>query len=571
MATIGTAPTPPTLVPTNRTPTSAELGVQTSGNFKVFTSGKFVSGVALDPGKLTIVLTHGWNSSSADWPSNMASQFVAAGISANLVAWDWRDDATSDFTVSGCEKILLKTPNQGLAFGTKLLQNLGAGYSQPIHFIGHSFGTLVNAAAANYLEANNFSSAKMQVTLLDEAEIANVLGKPEIVSPTTANLGWIKPLPNSFAQADNYVSAVSILHDNTVNVILTENSPGAFYSSLTDLWNALKVYHGEPCEWYGETIANPAGSVMGNIWSFERNSNFGTPVTGTCFEQFGSGLGLEQISRAGADQLRVVQNGALAEEIGVYYVLKEMHVGVNTVGDVMANVIETALTDSTPVYETTPATIGISTYAPATPDFWSPQLILQNHPLNLGPNWKPLNVRPLGGPSSTPSNSPAYAWLPMTIPTNATLLSFDFMLQGDGAGDSFDAAVNGTNVFSLATSLIQTNVTMNSGLIDVSSYAGQNVELFLGIVGGASTNTILTVSGIRLYSIMPPLLQAQMSGNNFVLSWPLSEAGYVLQTSTNLTDTNSWTAVTNVSAIVNLQNAVTNPISGGAQFYRLKK
>ncbi len=145
------------------------------------------------------------------------------------------------------------------------------------------------------------------------------------------------------------------------------------------------------------------------------------------------------------------------------------------------------------------------------------------------------------------------------------------MLQGDGAGDLFDVALNGTNVFSLATTVIQTNVTMNSGLIDVSSYAGQNVELFFGIVGGASTNTILTVSGIRLYSVMPPLLQAQMSGNNFVLSWPLSAAGYVLQTSTNLTDTNSWTAVPNVPAIVNLQNTVTNPISGGAQFYRLKK
>jgi hypothetical protein len=97
------------------------------------------------------------------------------------------------------------------------------------------------------------------------------------------------------------------------------------------------------------------------------------------------------------------------------------------------------------------------------------------------------------------------------------------------------------------------------------------VELFLGIVGGASTNTILTVSGIRLYSIMPPLLQAQVSENNFALSWPLSASDYVLQTSTNLADTNSWTAVPNVPAIVNLQNAVTNSASDGARFYRLKK
>jgi len=476
LADIGTAPAPPTLVPTNRTPTSAEIGIQTSGNFKVFMNGNFVSGVALDPSKLTIVLTHGWNDSSDTWPSSMASQFVAAGISNNLVAWDWRNDATSDFTPAGCVKVLLKTPNQGFAFGTNLLQSLGAGYSQPIHFIGHSFGTLVNAAAANYLEANNFSSAKMQITLLDEAEIANLLGKPVVVNPTTANLGWIKPLPNSFAWADNYVSAVGILHDNTVNSILTENSPGTFYSSLTDLWNALKVYHGEPCEWYGETITNPAGSVMGNIWSFERNSSFVTPVAGTCFEQFGNGLELEQISRAGADQLRFVQNGALAEEIGVYYALKEANAAVQVVGDVTANVVEWALTDPNPVFQTTPATIGISTYAPATPLYWSPQLILQNHPFNPGPHLKPLGVHPLDDSSS--SNSPAYAWLPMTIPTNATSLSFDFMLQGDGAGDSFDVAINGTNVFSLATSLIQTNVTMNSGLIDVSSYAGQTWNCF---------------------------------------------------------------------------------------------
>lgn len=574
MADIGTAPTPPTVVQTNRTPSSTELGTQTSGNFKVFTKGTFVSGVALDQSKKTIVLTHGWNSSSDDWPSNMASQFVAGGIAANIVAWDWRDDAKFD-----CSTTLSKTPWQGFLLGSNLLQNLGAGYSQPIHFIGHSFGTLVNAAAANYLHgeaANNnppqhLSPSRTQITLLDEAEIANVLGKPKVVNPTTANLGWIKPLPNSFAWADNYVSAVGELHDNAVNIILTENSPGIFYSSFTDLWNALVVYHGEPCQWYGQTVTNPAGSVMGNIWSFERTNSFATPAPGTCFEQFGNGLGLEQISRAGADQFRFVQNGALFEEIVVYYVLKEANVGVSIVGDVTANVIETALTDPNPVFQTTPATIGISTYAPATPDFWSPQLMLQNHPFNLGPNWKPLNVHPLGGPSSTPSNSPAYAWLPMTIPSNATSLSFDFMLVGDGAGDSFDAALNGTNVFSLATSLIQTNVTMNSGLIDVSSYAGQNVELFLGIVGGASTNTILTVSGIRLYSVMPPLLQAQMSGNNFVLSWPLSAADYVLQTSTNLTDTNSWTAVPNVPAIVNLQNTVTNSVSDGTRFYRLKK
>jgi hypothetical protein len=42
-----------------------------------------------------------------------------------------------------------------------------------------------------------------------------------------------------------------------------------------------------------------------------------------------------------------------------------------------------------------------------------------------------------------------------------------------------------------------------------------------------------------------------------------------LQTTTNLADPNSWTTLTNVPAIVNLQNTITNSISGSQGFYRL--
>lgn len=284
---IGSAPTPPTVVQTNRTPSNTELGTQTSGNFKVFTNGAFVSGVALDPSKKTIVLTHGWNDSSDTWPSNMASQFVTAGISANLVAWDWRDAAKQFWP----QTALLKTPVQGNALGTNLLQALGAGYNQSIHFIGHSFGTLVNAGAANYLHTNGFAWTNTQMTLLDEAEIASDLTK---VSPGAFNLEWIKPLPDNFAWADNYISLVGELHyqNNIVNVILTTGQPGVFYASADALYNDMKNYHAVPCDWYGQTVANPAGSVMGDIWSFERNSTFTSLAGGTFFDQQGSGLGL---------------------------------------------------------------------------------------------------------------------------------------------------------------------------------------------------------------------------------------------------------------------------------------
>jgi pimeloyl-ACP methyl ester carboxylesterase len=565
---LGVAPTPPTLVPTNRTPTSAEIGSQTNGILRLFTNGTFTNVFTLDPSKMTIVLTHGWNSSSDAWPLNMASNFVAAGISANIVAWDWRYDATSDVSITGARTVLLRTPAQGYALGTNLFQNLGAGYSQAIHFIGHSFGTEVNAAAANYLEANGYSWANIQMTLLDEAEIANLTK----ISSAILNLDWIKPLPNNFAWSDNYISLVGDLQDNanSVNTILTEGQPSIFYTSESNLLNDMTAYHAVPCQWYGQTITNPAGSVMGDIWSFERNSNFTFPAGGTYFIQQGSGLVLNQIPQAIAASLEFGNRLLFVRDLGVYLVLNTANAGVNIVGDVTANVIEWSLSDPNPVFQTTPATIGITTYAPAAPDFWSPQLVLQNHPLNFQPNLKSSGVHPLDDPSpSTPANSPAYAWLPMTIPTNVTSMSFDFMLQGDGASDSVAAALNGTNVFSMAASLIQTNVTMNSGLIDVSQYAGANVELFFGIVGGTSTNASLTVSGIRLYSIAPPSLQAQAAGNNFVLGWPLSAANFNLQTTTNITDLNSWTTLTNVPAIVNLQNTITNPIVGSQGFYRL--
>jgi len=178
---------------------------------------------------------------------------------------------------------------------------------------------------------------------------------------------------------------------------------------------------------------------------------------------------------------------------------------------------------------------------------------------------------PKGGGGGGGTNAPACAWIPLSVPSNAVSMSFNFMVQGDGQDDSFAVALGGTNVLSLAMGLIQTNVTLSSGLIRVSPWAGQTVELFLGIVGGTSTNASLTVGGISFYGVVPPSLQAQASGSNLVVTWPVSADGYALETSTSLTGTNSWAPVTNVPAIVNFQNTVTNEISAGSRFYRLNK
>jgi hypothetical protein len=127
----------------------------------------------------------------------------------------------------------------------------------------------------------------------------------------------------------------------------------------------------------------------------------------------------------------------------------------------------------------------------------------------------------------------------------------------------------GTNVLLIAENTIQTNVTFSSGSIDISAFAGQTNEFFVGIVGGTSTNAQLTVENLAFSISLPPSLQAQMSDGNLMLSWPMSAQNFNLQTTTNLADPNSWLTLTNVPAIVNLQNTITNPIVGSQGFYRL--
>lgn len=67
----------------------------------------------------------------------------------------------------------------------------------------------------------------------------------------------------------------------------------------------------------------------------------------------------------------------------------------------------------------------------------------------------------------------------------------------------------------------------------------------------------------------PPSLRIQMGGNKAILMWPESAEDFSLQITTNLANPNSWISLTNIPVVVNLQNTITNPVSGATRFYRL--
>jgi pimeloyl-ACP methyl ester carboxylesterase len=556
----------------------------------VFTNGGFVTGIGLNPSKSTIVLTHGWNDSSlnyTNWPQEMANdiKLVLAASAPNIVAWDWTAVATNPLPVA-----TLDTQGQGYALGEDLAAALGPNYSQRIHFIGHSLGTLVNARAANYIHANGFSWTNTQMTLFDDAEVAwGLVGNSWatltslLQNDSSPQPDWIQPLPTNCAWADNYITAVGMPHPLAVNVILTNLVPD--YSNIRNLFDLITVgvaeefkfteqfqtedtdYHNYSYIWYFNTInqinnPNDPPYLMGFSRSWEGGGSAARPSVNSYYIQstvcppsfpsysgYDPAYNLVQTTPDQANQYLNARPQNLVSQVGVNLVSSSANILANNNNQVQAQLLDgPAVSASSQI--TGPA------YAFATlVKLFTTSLINGNGP-----------IRPMGG---SPNNSPAYVWIPVTVPPNALTMAFNFMLQGSGNQDSFQVALNSNNLMTVETVLIQTNVTMSSGMIDVSQYAGQQAELFFGIIGGTSTNAIVTISDIAFYVTLPPPLQIQLAGTNVVVSWPFWAAGFVLESANKLAPPASWTTVTNVPVIVNFQYTVTNQISGGSRFYRL--
>jgi len=551
------------ILPTSRVPTTAEttpaylFSPPPQSQLEIFAVNGFTTSppFPLDKNRMTVVMTHGWNSNPDEWATNMAALMIAnlGADSPNIVAWDWRETAKADLPGTPAAQ----THDQGIALGQALANALGPNYSKQIHFVGHSLGTLVNANAADYLHTNGFAWTNTQMTLFDEAEAATGItsfgaaietligmnGNPLLPKPA-----YYHPLPKQFRWADNYVAAFGLLHPEAANVILTNNFP-ANAPTVSDWFDALTTFHGYPMPWYDETIQTDV-SAMGFLWSFERGGWFSqAPATNSVYVQAGSEWNLTPTNWTYGTNL------------------------LNARYQAYRNSLAYAITGETPNSTAVNGFGSGQNIVGALPAFNSFILSLLTTPLNNSPapqfKTHPLGLTPNDASSNT--NIPAYAWMSLVVPANAVSMSFDYTIQGDWQSDSLAAAFNGTNVLSLPGSQIETNILFSSGALDVSAFAGQTNEFFIGIVGGTSTNAQLTVENLVFYIAALPSLQAQPNNGNLMLVWPLLAQNFSLQTTTNLADPNSWLTLSNVPAIENLQCLVKNQISGAARFYRLKK
>ncbi|MGD0350836.1 MAG: carboxypeptidase regulatory-like domain-containing protein [Verrucomicrobiota bacterium] len=553
------------------------------------------------PNLMTIVMMHGWvwtapdpsilNTPFDQWPANMAALLQSRGVTpatANIVAWDWRYAAMSSFPPSDPT---LRTPDQGVGLGEALQQFLGASYSQPLHFIGHSLGTLVNAAAIDYLHgyrsghqdysptpwANNL----IHITLFDQAQMAEFGTKPVLddgLDPTAldawnaafapnnnAQQNWQSPLPQKFTWADNYESFVGGELPNVANIWLQKGALNALPSnpSLEAIVEFLDETHSYPIYWYDLSIMNPtdANNPLGFKRSYEYAPSAFPPSDTTTYHQApanNDGLALEPVNTV-ERPLGLLPDVVLQTTVDTIQYTSGVTVQIantvqndfssffNYVGGIAASGGQAVVN----LFDSAALNLTLSTIPSSSPNL---QVRTGVHPL---------------ANSNDNSSLPPMVWLPIQIPANAAVMAFDFTVSGDPVNDSLVCGIGTNNLFSLQAKYIPTNAVSASRLIDVMAWAGATNELFFGFLGGTSTNATLEIENIRFYSFEQPALQAQANGGNLILSWPMSAQNFSLQTTTNLADSNSWTTLTNVPAIVNLQNTVTNPITGNQGFYRL--
>lgn len=147
-----------------------------------------------NPDLPTYIVTHGWQSGTNGYeneefsfpnqlmPSGqkeileairtrlkVADSFGINRVEANILAFEWEGAYPEGglLNKSAANKARINADYAGVLLGRALEDMLGESYTQDLHFIGHSYGTVVNAVATRYLETTKINPGSVQFTTLD--------------------------------------------------------------------------------------------------------------------------------------------------------------------------------------------------------------------------------------------------------------------------------------------------------------------------------------------------------------------------------------------------------------------
>ncbi len=98
---------------------------------------------------------------------------------------------------------------------------------------------------------------------------------------------------------------------------------------------------------------------------------------------------------------------------------------------------------------------------------------------------------------------------------------------------------------------------------------GKGTVFSLSLAGGTSASAGPSIAKQPL-TLALPKLSISVSGDDVIVTWPGGAAGYALQSTTSLLEP-EWASILTEPTSVNGMNTVTNPLSSGKRFYRLRR
>jgi len=509
--------------------------------------------------------------------------------------------------------------------------------SQNIHFIGHSLGTLLNRYACDYLHApGHWNAAKTQphVTLLDEAELTGVSDvqvvrsslqaakqaasdeleslntlRGSIVSEASfsANLAfqitvsaitsgiastrknWKDPVPEAAGFVDNYQSAVGFTRSDALNICLTAatiNPVAAHAYAYNWYSDSIEKRGVSPVGFSLATASGPVNSpfdplyAKGNIF-LQSVSIFRDEMAFTQISEsyFGECAARHLAAAPVLAKLKPVEDTVIAgldladkAKAGVKILVVDAKVlvdqGIEFVGDVkettkekVGNYIDSQIDETVGYLKNMTSAINLR-----VEDYFR-----KTYRYSLFGSREISARRTKGVGVQGPG-----VWLKVDVPADAVLMAFDFGIVGDPIEDVLSMAVNGNNEFQMPAKFLKSGVIQSSDLFDISSLAGQEVEIYFGFNGGTSTGEAI-FEGLRFMTLQLPRVVITPSANpeQLDLSWPVAASGWVLQESPDLRDS-SWLPVELPDELLLeegiLSISVTPEVEGGGKrFYRLKR
>jgi cyclophilin family peptidyl-prolyl cis-trans isomerase len=147
--------------------------------------------------------------------------------------------------------------------------------------------------------------------------------------------------------------------------------------------------------------------------------------------------------------------------------------------------------------------------------------------------------------------------------TNLLLATFTNGVPGSAA-TNFTASIQWGDD-SITAGMIATNIARTKEVLGSHTYTNSGIYPIAITIQSALGVTAVVSNAVAV----APSLALTQSGSNIAIAWPAWAYQFNLQSSSNLTGT-IWTGVTNYPALSGFQNIVSNSVSSGNLFYRLK-